>query len=126
MCWSRLLPDLQSMDLGGAPELVYKARQKTEMVAKWCRINSSGVMTMSTTVTVKNIPDDIYDSLKRVANAQHRSINSEVIACLERAMRPSRISNEELVERARQIRGSLEGQQFAADDIQRAIDAGRP
>lgn len=83
-------------------------------------------MTMGTTVTVKNIPDEIYDNLKRVAHAQHRSINSEVIACLERAMQPSRVNNQELINRARQIRSDLGYQRFAADDIQQAIDEGRP
>jgi plasmid stability protein len=83
-------------------------------------------MAMSTTVTVKNIPDEIYDNLKRVASAQHRSINSEVIACLERAMLPGKINNEELIDRARKIRGSLKGHQFSPADIQQAINEGRP
>ena len=36
------------------------------------------------TITVKNIPDDIYERLKEVAGANHRSINREMIVCLER------------------------------------------
>ncbi|MEX2601200.1 MAG: Arc family DNA-binding protein, partial [Balneolaceae bacterium] len=37
-------------------------------------------------ITVKNIPDSIYNKLKQQAQAQHRSMNSEIIACLERTV----------------------------------------
>ena len=37
------------------------------------------------TITVKNIPDELYDLVKQSAKAQHRSINNEIIACLERS-----------------------------------------
>ncbi|NBD34139.1 MAG: Arc family DNA-binding protein, partial [Cyanobacteria bacterium] len=33
---------------------------------------------MATTITVKNLPDDIYERLKEAAKANQRSINSEV------------------------------------------------
>lgn len=38
------------------------------------------------TLTVKNLPDTLYVNLKRKAQLHHRSINSEVIVCLERAL----------------------------------------
>ncbi|MFP5382677.1 MAG: FitA-like ribbon-helix-helix domain-containing protein [Gammaproteobacteria bacterium] len=81
---------------------------------------------MGTTITLKNIPDEIYDSLKQAADAHHRSINSEAIACLERALLPTRVSNEEHVARARRIRESIKGKPFKATDILKAIDEGRP
>jgi antitoxin FitA len=81
---------------------------------------------MSATITLKNIPDDIYASLKLAADAHHRSINSEAIACLERVLMPARASTEEHLASARQIRESLEGKKFKATDIQKAITAGRP
>ena len=37
------------------------------------------------TITVKNIPDEIYERLKGAASANRRSINREIIVCLERA-----------------------------------------
>ena len=37
------------------------------------------------TVTIKNIPEEVYRKLKRQASAHHRSFNQEVIACLERS-----------------------------------------
>lgn len=81
---------------------------------------------MGTTITLKNIPDEIYDSLKQAADAHHRSINSEAIACLERVLLPSKASSEERTARARQIRENLKGKKFKATDILKAIDEGRP
>jgi antitoxin FitA len=51
---------------------------------------------MAVTVTLKNIPDPVYLRLKESAAAHHRSLNSEVIACLERVLLPARVSPEEL------------------------------
>ena len=38
------------------------------------------------TITVKDIPDDLYEELKRCAAAHHRSINREVIHCIEQSV----------------------------------------
>ena len=81
---------------------------------------------MATTITLKNIPDEIYASLKQAAEVHHRSINSEVIACLERVLMPARPSAEEHLARARQIRDTLGAQAFSAADIAAAIEQGRP
>lgn len=81
---------------------------------------------MGMTITLKNIPEDIYDSLKRAAEAHHRSLNSEVIACLERVLLPTKISNEAHLAKARQIRDELKGKKFKVADIEKAIDQGRP
>jgi plasmid stability protein len=35
-------------------------------------------------ITVKNIPSDLYEQLKESAVANHRSLNGEIIACIER------------------------------------------
>lgn len=81
---------------------------------------------MGATITLKNIPEEIYDSLKQAANAHHRSINSEAIACLERVLLPSKTGNDEHLARARQLRESLKGKKFKVADIDKAIDQGRP
>lgn len=56
------------------------------------------------TITVKNIPDDLYEQLRQAAGANHRSINSEIIVCIERAVRSRRIEPEAILARARQLR----------------------
>ena len=38
------------------------------------------------TITVKNVPDDIYESLKQSAAENRRSINREVIICIEKSV----------------------------------------
>jgi plasmid stability protein len=37
------------------------------------------------TMTIKDIPDSVHRQLKRQAVRHHRSLNQEVIVCLERA-----------------------------------------
>jgi plasmid stability protein len=81
---------------------------------------------MSATITLKNIPAEVYDSLRRAAVAHHRSINGEAIACLELVLLPNRARTDEHLARARQIRESLKGKIFEAADIAQAIEQGRP
>jgi antitoxin FitA len=55
-------------------------------------------------ITVNNIPDDLYDRLKQLAEANRRSISSEVIVCIEKTVgRPSFDPREFLAE-ARHLR----------------------
>ncbi|MCC6166009.1 MAG: Arc family DNA-binding protein [Caldilineaceae bacterium] len=39
------------------------------------------------TITVKNIPDDLYLALKQAAEANHRSVNREIIVRIEQPLR---------------------------------------
>ena len=80
---------------------------------------------MSANITLKNIPTEVYESLKRAAEAHRRSINSEAIACLERVLLPSPHEQAERVARARQIRASLSPRKFKSSDIAKAIRAER-
>lgn len=81
---------------------------------------------MPATITLKNIPDDIYARLKEAADAHHRSLNSEVIACLERTLLPTRVPAQERLARARQLRQDIGAGKFGAAEIDKAIDQGRP
>lgn len=76
-------------------------------------------------ITVKNIPEPIYQQLRKRAQAQHRSINSEIIACLEQTTLPHRPSPEEFLLQARKMRQQVKGR-LSAQLIQKAIDQGRP
>jgi plasmid stability protein len=38
------------------------------------------------TLHVRNVPDELYDRIRRRARAQNRSISAEVIALLDRAL----------------------------------------
>jgi plasmid stability protein len=82
---------------------------------------------MPTTLTLKNIPDEVYDRLKAAAGAHRRSLNSEAIVCLEAALLPARrISAEERLERIRALRAELKGVDFSDEDIDAFKREGRP
>jgi hypothetical protein len=55
-------------------------------------------------ITVKNIPEDLYERLKRTAKANRRSINSEIILCLERQLRSRTRDPENALAGARRLR----------------------
>lgn len=80
---------------------------------------------MVTTITLKNLPDDIYERLKEAAKANHRSINSEVIACLEKNLISTQVSSQERLSRARQLRKSLKAGNFNLEEIAQGIDSDR-
>lgn len=68
-------------------------------------------------ITVKNIPDAIYTKLKQQAEARHRSMNSEIIACLEQSVEPNRVSPDEILRQARMMRKKVKGS-LSAEEIQ--------
>lgn len=79
---------------------------------------------MPTTLTLKNVPDDVYDRLKWSAETHRRSINNEAIVCLEAILVPARISPDERLARARTLRARL-GATYKAKDIDKLKRAGR-
>jgi antitoxin FitA len=69
------------------------------MVPKWNREEKM------VTVTIKNIPEEIYEKIKLQAKANHRSVNSEIISIFEHAIQKrTPIEVEEILERARKVR----------------------
>ena len=81
---------------------------------------------MPTTLTLKNIPDTVYERLKASAELHRRSLNSEAIVCLESVLLPTRWTAEEHLARARELRASLPQGKFSAHDIDAAKRQGRP
>ncbi|MHB1322143.1 MAG: FitA-like ribbon-helix-helix domain-containing protein [Acidithiobacillus ferrivorans] len=79
---------------------------------------------MPTTLTLKTIPDEVYERLKVAAEAHRRSLNSEAIVCLETVLTPTKIAPSE--RRARQLRAGLSTTKFRACDIDTLKRQGRP
>jgi plasmid stability protein len=79
-----------------------------------------------TSITVKNIPTPLYSKLKRSAEDNRRSINSEMIACLEKVLEPHSISPEQHIMAARNIRRRLSGFKVSDEDLKQAKEDGRP
>ena len=82
--------------------------------------------TMPTTLTLRNIPDEVYVRLKALAASHRRSLNSEAIVCLESVLLPGRATAEEVIARAQSIRESLPKGKFTAKDIDAFKREGRP
>lgn len=80
---------------------------------------------MPTTLTLKNVPDDVYARLKAAAELNKRSINSEALICLETVLAPGRSTASERLQRARALRQQL-GPTFDADALDALKRAGRP
>jgi hypothetical protein len=75
--------------------------------------------------TVKNIPDDVYDSVRRSAAANRRSINSEIIVVLERAFRHAPAEIEAILEEARQLRERTAHYRLTNEELQAMKRRGR-
>ena len=81
---------------------------------------------MPTTLTLKNIPDEVYERLKASAETHRRSLNSEAIVCLESVLLPGRLTPGERLARARALRATLATAEFQAADIDALKREGRP
>ena len=80
---------------------------------------------MPVTLTLKNIPDAVYEQLKSSAEAHHRSLNSEVIVCLETVLLPAKSDPAQRLSRARELRAALLGKTISARDIEDLKNQGR-
>jgi len=76
-------------------------------------------------LTIKNIPDNIYNELKNVARQHHRSINSEVIVALKRVLLPSKASSEDTIAGIQRLRSQIPADVITPDEIDQAINEGR-
>ena len=76
------------------------------------------------TITLKDIPAPIHAALKRRAEMHGRSLNKEVLACLEMAVAPVRVDAQTFLSEIRAQRASLPGR---LNDrlIRHALETGR-
>jgi len=77
-------------------------------------------------LTIKNIPDSLFDQLKSAADLHRRSINSEVLVCLEQALVAKKTNPNERLKRIEQLRASIKPNNLTLDEINQAIENGRP
>ncbi|MBF0499823.1 MAG: Arc family DNA-binding protein [Candidatus Riflebacteria bacterium] len=76
------------------------------------------------TILVKNVPDDIHLAIKDRAKRHFRSLNNEIIACLQDILFTRRIDPKVELERIRHLRKQVKG--FLTDEIlDEMIDRGR-
>jgi plasmid stability protein len=77
------------------------------------------------TITVKNIPSDLYEQLKRSAQAHRRSMNSEIIACIEQVVQNRKINPGVRSVRAQGLREKTSEYRVTDDDFSKMKREGR-
>jgi plasmid stability protein len=80
------------------------------------------------TLTIKNLPDEIYVALGKAAKKHRRSINSEAIVCLEQSVLPDEADVEATLEGIRKMRSKLhkKGVWLTDEILEQAKNEGRP
>ena len=78
------------------------------------------------TITLKNIPDDLYLQLKDAARAHRRSLNSEILYCVERALGTHKIDVADHLSMAKKLREKTSGHPATNDELTAAKNDGRP
>lgn len=76
------------------------------------------------TITLKDVPDDIHEDLRKRAENHGRSLNKEIAAILEAAVRPQKTNRKELMQRIEDRRARL-GFAVDPDQLDAIIDKGR-
>ena len=89
------------------------------MVPKWNREENM------VTITIKNVPEQIYARIKAQAKANYRSINGEILSILEQAVSLPPIDVQATLERARKVREWTANYTVTADEIEKMINEGR-
>jgi len=78
-------------------------------------------------ITVKNIPDNLYQRLKQSATENRRSINSEILVCIERAVQSQKHESvNDILARARKLRQKTRGHVLTDRKFSEMKTAGRP
>ncbi|NOY84673.1 MAG: Arc family DNA-binding protein [Nitrospirae bacterium] len=78
------------------------------------------------TLTLKNIPDFLYLQLKEAAQAHRRSMNSEILYCVEQTLGTHKIDIPEYLEFARDLREKTIHHPLTDKLINDAKNEGRP
>jgi antitoxin FitA len=78
------------------------------------------------TLTLKSIPDDLYHRLKDRAAENRRSLNSEVLVCLERAVAAEPVDPSAVLASADALRKRLRVPRLTEARLRAAKGTGRP
>ena len=76
-------------------------------------------------LTLKNIPENLYMRLKETAKAHRRSLNSEILYCVERTLGAHKIDVAEQLAAARLLRAKTVNNPITDDELDTAKNEGR-
>ncbi len=77
-------------------------------------------------ITLKNIPDSLYAQLKTAASVHHRSLNSEILYCIERTLGTHKINTAEHIDMARKLRAKTAQHNLTDQELNNFKNEGRP
>lgn len=77
-------------------------------------------------LTIKNIPEELYEALKRRARRQRRSINKEAIRCLESSLSAQNIDPANFLATTDALRLRLALPPLDDDTLRQMKEEGRP
>lgn len=77
-------------------------------------------------LTLKNLPEDLYRALRERASTNRRSINGEAQVCLEQALGIQRDSLDATLARLEKLRNELPLTPLTDEMLRKARDDGRP
>jgi plasmid stability protein len=80
---------------------------------------------MATTITVKNIPSGLYSRLRKRADRNRRSINSEILSIFEETLTARPVRPAEVIAAARALRERAHGFTLDQDFLDEAKREGR-
>jgi len=78
------------------------------------------------TITVKNIPDEVYRRLKAAAESNRRSINGEIISRIEQSLASRRVATDQILARGRRLQESYGERALRIEQLDAARREGRP
>jgi plasmid stability protein len=78
------------------------------------------------TITVKKIPEELYQRLKESATVHRRSINGEIIYCLEQVLRSRRLDPDEYLLHADALRDEVNLPAITEQFLRKSKNLGRP
>lgn len=78
------------------------------------------------TLTIKNIPEKVRRRLRESAAEHRRSVNSEAIACLEKALISTRVDPSEFLARVDALRKRMPRIYLTEELLRAAKNEGRP
>lgn len=92
------------------------------MEPKWFH-NGGDIMP---SITVKGVPDALYTQLKQRAKKNRRSLNSEIIVCLEEAANRTEFDPEAWLKEVERLRNEVKVTPLTDEEIHEAKNWGRP
>ena len=76
-------------------------------------------------LTIKGMPDELYLALKERAERNHRSLNGEIIACLERVIQSPSLDVDRWLANVARLRGEAKLPRLSTTQLARLKNRGR-